>query len=82
MKYHTDRKDRELLLSRAAEAVEIDQGGHYKSSVIDAALQHLVESRRNMDRIRERDDLPPEAIQWANTSVLKYRYRTSVDTDA
>lgn len=49
------------------------------SVVLDAALQHLIESREN---IREaRDEVDPETIQTvANTSVLGLRYRTRIES--
>lgn len=48
------------------------------SKVVDAALQHLIESHQNMDEGRE--DYDPRVVQdLCNTSVLKLHYRTSVD---
>ena len=48
------------------------------SVVIDAALQHLLESKENIDDVRGECD--PETIQAiANTSVIGLRYRTSIE---
>jgi len=49
------------------------------SVVIDAALQHLLESEENINDAR--DEYDPKTIQAiANTSVIKLRYRTSVES--
>lgn len=49
------------------------------SDTIDAALQHLIESHENIQAAR--DQHQPETIQdIANTSVLRLRYRTSIDS--
>jgi len=49
------------------------------SVVLDAALQHLIESAENIQEAR--DEVDPETIQTvANTSVLGLRYRTRVES--
>lgn len=51
-----------------------------RSDVIDAALVHLIQSKKNVDEARAVHD--PETIQEiANTEVLKLHYRTSVDAE-
>lgn len=49
------------------------------ADVIDAALTHLIESRENLEDIRER--YPPQQIKdCCNTSVLGLRYRTVIES--
>ncbi|MEA5386213.1 hypothetical protein VB779_03235 [Haloarculaceae archaeon H-GB11] len=46
-----------------------------KSDAIDAALRHLIESKRNIEQAR--GEIEPTTIQTvANTSVLGLEYRT------
>ena len=70
----------ERQLERASELIAADQhDGPPMSVVIDAALQHLLESKENIDEARGEYD--PETIQAiANTSVIGLRYRTSVES--
>jgi hypothetical protein len=49
------------------------------SDVIDAALTHLIESRKNLDDAREELD-SPTTIQHFNTSVIELQYRTAVES--
>jgi hypothetical protein len=49
------------------------------SDVIDAALTHLIESRENLDDVRDRYP-PAEVKDCCNTSDLRLRYRTSIDS--
>ena len=48
------------------------------SDVIDAALEHLVQSYENLDDAR--GELPPDVLQEMNTDVLAVHYRTSLDS--
>ena len=74
----TDERERQL--ERASELIAADQHDDPPMSVvIDAALQHLLESKENIDDARSEYD--PETIQAiANTSVIGLRYRTSVES--
>ena len=80
---HTSLKiddERARRIERASEIVASGPDDDPPMSVVlDAALQHLIESAEN---IREaRDDVDPETIQTvANTSVLGLRYRTRVES--
>lgn len=49
------------------------------SDVIDAALTHLIESLENLEVARQ--DLDPTRIKRFNTSVLRLRYRTTVESN-
>ena len=74
----TDERDRKLDL-----ASEIVADGTHDdppmSDVIDAALTHLIQSEQNIQDARGEYD--PETIQAiANTDVLAFHYRTSVDS--
>jgi len=72
--------ERERQLERARELIAADQHDDPPMSVvIDAALQHLLESKQNIDDARGEYD--PETIQAiANTSVIGLRYRTSLES--
>jgi len=72
--------ERERRLERARELVAADEYDEPPMSVvIDAALQHLLESEKNVQNAR--GEVDPETIQKvANTSVLGLRYRTSVES--
>ncbi|WP_265109749.1 DUF7386 family protein [Halosolutus halophilus] len=74
----TDERERQL--ERASELIAADQHDDPTMSVvIDAALQHLLESEQNVQDARGEFD--PETIQTiANTSVIGLRYRTSVES--
>ncbi|MFB6235487.1 MAG: hypothetical protein ABEH81_14045 [Halopenitus sp.] len=51
-----------------------------RSDVIDAALVHLIQSQKNIEKFRTEYD--PETIQdIANTNFLKLHYRTSIDSE-
>jgi predicted transcriptional regulator len=70
--------ERKRRLDRAAEIVADGPADDPpRSVVIDAALQHLIESRENIQEAR--GEVDPATIQEvANTSVLGLRYRTRV----
>ncbi|WP_142858110.1 DUF7386 family protein [Salinigranum halophilum] len=72
--------DRQLLLDRATEIVaEGPDDDPPMSVVLDAALTHLVESRENLEAVRDR--YPPQEVKdCCNTSVLGLRYRTSIES--
>ncbi|MFP8957159.1 hypothetical protein ACLI4Y_10545 [Natrialbaceae archaeon A-CW3] len=74
----TDERERQL--ERARELIASDPHDDPPMSVvIDAALQHLLESEQNIQDARGEYD--PETIQSiANTSVIGLRYRTSVES--
>ena len=71
--------ERQRLLDQAKEIIA---DGQYddppNSDVIDAALTHLIESRENLDAAR--GELDPTTIQQFNTSVIRLRYRTSIES--
>lgn len=51
---------------------------HSKCDVIDAALNHLIESEENLDDGRDR--YPPQTVKdCCNTSVLGLKYRMSIE---
>lgn len=79
MRYREDKKDREMKLVRAAEAAGVDTSGYWKSEAVDAALDHLIESRENAEAARELEIAETTKQDLINTSVVRYRYRTSVD---
>jgi len=70
--------ERQKLLDEASEIVAADPADDPPmSDVIDAALSHLIESRENLDKVRDR--YPPDEIQdCCNTSVTGLRYRTNI----
>lgn len=72
--------ERKLLFDRATEIVASEPGDSPpRSDVIDAALTHLIESRENLDDVR--DQYPPQQVKdCCNTSVLGLRYRTSIES--
>jgi hypothetical protein len=74
------RREQRRELERASELIAADQHDDPPMSVvIDAALQHLLESEENINDAR--DEYDPKTIQAiANTSVIKLRYRTSVES--
>jgi len=73
--------ERERLLDQASAIVARDRDDDPPmSDVLDAALTHLVESEENLQDVRDR--YPPQTVKdCCNTSVLKLRYRTSVESD-
>lgn len=71
--------DRQRLLEQAKEVVAADQyDDPPNSDVIDAALTHLIESKENFEEART--DMEPMAIKQFNTSVIGFRYRTSIES--
>lgn len=72
--------ERKRLLDQAEEIVASDPTDDPPmSDVIDAALTHLIESHENLEEARNR--YPPQEVKdCCNTSVLRLRYRTSVDS--
>jgi len=72
--------ERKRLLDQAAGIVAAgDADDPPRSDVIDAALTHLVQSARNVEDARE--DYDPRTIQdIANTDVLGFYYRTSIES--
>jgi metal-responsive CopG/Arc/MetJ family transcriptional regulator len=70
--------ERKRLFDQASAIVARDEHDDPpRSEVIDAALTHLIQSRDNLDDVR--DELDPETIQQFNTDVLALKYRTSID---
>lgn len=70
---------RKRMFDRAAEIVAADDHDEPpRSEIIDAALKHLIETKANMDDAR--GELPPETIQYFNTSVLRLHYRTDLSS--
>ncbi|WP_425493655.1 DUF7386 family protein [Natronocalculus amylovorans] len=70
--------ERQLLLDRASEIVASGPDDDPPTSdVIDAALTHLIESRKNMQSARK--NLDPVTIQQFNTPVLALQYRAVID---
>jgi len=70
--------ERQLLLDRASEIVA--SGPHDDpptSDVIDAALTHLIESKKNLEQTRCK--INPSIIQQFDTSVIGLQYRTSIE---
>ncbi|WP_425499534.1 DUF7386 family protein [Haloferax larsenii] len=72
--------ERQLLLDRATEIVANGLDDDPPMSVVlDAALTHLVESKENLEDVRDR--YPPQEVKdCCNTSVLGLRYRTSIES--
>lgn len=72
--------ERKWLLEKAEEIVAADPSDDPPmSDVIDAALTHLIESQENLEDVRDRYP-PVEVKDCCNTSVLRLRYRTSIDS--
>ncbi|WP_345785496.1 hypothetical protein [Halorubrum sp. AD140] len=72
--------DRKRLLEQASTIVASDPADDPPmSDVIDAALTHLIESHENLEDVR--DHYPAQQIKHCcNTSVLRLRYRTSIES--
>ncbi|SEK86569.1 DUF7386 family protein [Haloferax larsenii] len=72
--------ERQLLFDKASEIVARDASDDPpRSDVIDAALTHLIESYENLENVR--DAYPPQTVKdCCNTSVLRMRYRTSLES--
>ena len=72
--------ERQRLLDKAEAIVASDPSDDPPmSDVIDAALTHLIESQENLEEVRDRYP-PAEVKACCNTSVLRLRYRTSIDS--
>lgn len=73
--------ERKRLLDRATAIVaDGPNDDPPRSDVIDAALVHLIQSKENVEDART--EYHPDTIQEvANTDVIKFHYRTSVDTE-
>ncbi len=72
--------ERKRLLDQASEIVAAGPADDPPmSDVIDAALTHLIESQENLEDVRDRYT-PEEVKDCCNTSVLRLRYRTSIDS--
>lgn len=71
--------ERKVLFDKASAIVADDPGDDPpRSDVIDAALTHLIESRENLDDVR--DKYPPQEVKdCCNTSVFGLHYRTSIE---
>jgi hypothetical protein len=71
---------RKRLLNQAKEIVVADPSDDPPmSDVIDAALIHLVKSRGNLEEVRTQ--YPPQEVKdFCNTSALRLRYRTNIDS--
>jgi len=71
--------ERQLLLDQASEIVASGPDDDPPTSaVIDAALIHIIESKKNLKSVR--GEIEPSIIQRFNTSVLELRYRTSIES--
>lgn len=72
--------ERQLLLDQATNIVASGPDDDPPMSVVlDAALTHLVESRENLEDVRDR--YPPQQVKdCCNTSVIELRYRTSIES--
>ena len=72
--------ERKRLLDKAEEIVAADDiDDPPMSDVIDAALTHLIESEENLQDVRDR--YPSQEVKdCCNTSVLRLRYRTSIES--
>jgi len=53
----------------------------WKADVLDAALTHLEESIENADDL-DLGEVPPDTAKKFQTSVVRYQYRTRVETRA
>jgi hypothetical protein len=74
--------ERKRLLDKASAIVASGPGDDPpRSDVIDAALAHLIDSKTNLDDVRDAGDLDPATVKrLANTRVLRYKYRSDVDS--
>lgn len=72
--------NRKRLLDQASTIVASDPADDPPmSDVIDAALTHLIDSHENLEDVR--DQYPADQVkQCCNTSVLRLRYRTSIES--
>ena len=74
----TDERQRKL--DRAKGIIAADEHDNPPmADVVDAALEHLIESKENLEDARE--EHPPDVVQdIANTSVLGLYYRTGIES--
>jgi hypothetical protein len=72
--------ERKRLFDQAEEIVAANPSDDPpRSDVIDAALTHLIESRENLEEVRNK--YPPQTVKdCLNTSVIGLRYRTSIES--
>ncbi len=71
--------ERKRLFDQAADIVaNSPEDDPPRSDIIDAALTHLVQSEKNLQKARGEFD--PETIQTFNTDVLALHYRTSIES--
>ena len=73
-----ERKER---LHRAGQIIASDPADDPpRSDIIDAALEHLIESEQNLEDVR--DQYPASTVKdCCNTSVIGLRYRTSIESN-
>ena len=72
--------ERKILFDKASQIVASGPNDDPpRSNVIDAALTHLIESRENIEDVR--DEYPASTVKdCCNTSVLGLQYRTSIES--
>lgn len=72
--------ERKHLFNQASDIVAADEHDNPpRSDVIDAALTHLIESKKNLNDVR--DEYPAQTVKdCCNTSVLGLRYRTAIES--
>lgn len=75
MRYRLDRNDRELLLARLREKLDIEKS-RWKADVLDAALINLDETIDNHQSF----DGDPTVAKEFNTEIVRSHYRTNVET--
>jgi len=77
MRYRLD-DDRLRKMDRARDVLGIEKE-RWRADVLDAALNHLLESYENMDEGRSEYD--PETIKdLCNTSAFRLYYRTDIES--
>ena len=70
--------ERERLFSQAKEALGVD-ADYADSKTVDLALEHLVESKKNLQKWEELQ-LSPEQAKGVSTSVISLTYYPQVRT--
>ncbi|MDS0478676.1 hypothetical protein [Natrinema sp. 1APR25-10V2] len=72
--------ERKLKLDKATAIVASDPSDDPPmSEVIDAALEHLIQSEENLEDVRAK--YPPQTVKdCCNTDVLGLRYQTSIES--
>lgn len=79
-----DKRKRKIERAKSIVAAD-DYDDPPMSDVIDAALEHLIQSHENIQRAREEntlEEIPLESVrELTNTPVLKLTYRTDIDSD-